>query len=98
MAYREGAAFGRPTLRSSGPVARDARTRPLSDALGDSSTPPARFQHNLCLDAALVQHVDEHLGVEQIDAAPHQATDPGLGHAKELSGLGLLQATRRDHR
>lgn len=33
MAYREGAAFGRPTLRSSGPVARDARTRPLSDAL-----------------------------------------------------------------
>jgi len=29
MAYREGAAFGRPTLRSSGPVARDARTRPL---------------------------------------------------------------------
>ena len=44
------------------------------------------------MDSNLGQHVDEHLGVEQIDAAPHQVTDAGLGNAKELSGLGLLQA------
>jgi hypothetical protein len=75
-----------------------AADRPLrADPSCDSSTLPSGFKDDLCTDAEPRQHVDEHLGIEQIDAAAHQITDTGLGNTKQLGGLGLFQLARGDH-
>ena len=65
--------------------------------LRDSSTLATRLKKELRANSKPGQHVNERIAAEEVDSAAHEIADPGLGDAKKLGCLGLLQPACGDH-
>ena len=60
--------------------------------LGDPEALPGRDDDQPDADPQPGKHINQAVDAEEVEAPSDEFTDPGLGHAKQLGRLGLLQA------